>query len=51
MVLGLPGDCCASCGETKVEQEKLCMARGEKHAAEQVVNLLRQVEFGVRMGS
>ncbi len=34
----------------KLEREELCMARGKKHTAEQIVNLLRQVEVGVANG-
>jgi putative transposase len=34
----------------KLEQEELAMARGKKHTAEQIVNLLRQVEVGVANG-
>jgi putative transposase len=31
----------------KLEQEEDSMVRGKKHTAEQIVNLLRQVEVGV----
>jgi putative transposase len=34
----------------KLEQEELCVTRGKKHTAEQIVNLLRQVEVGVANG-
>src|SRR5258708_5378780 len=34
-----------------MEQEELSMARGKKHTAEQIVNLLRQVEVGVANGA
>src|ERR1035441_9898377 len=34
----------------KLEREELSMARGKKHTAEQIVNLLRQVEVGVANG-
>jgi len=47
---GVPGDFCTSREETKLEQEEMAMARGKKHTAEQIVNLLRQVEVGVANG-
>jgi hypothetical protein len=34
----------------QLEQEELVMARGKKHTAEQIVNLLRQVEVVLRTG-
>jgi transposase-like protein len=38
-------------GTIKLEhEEELFMARGKKHTAEQIVNLLRQVEVGVGNG-
>jgi putative transposase len=33
-----------------MEQDERSMARGKKHTAEQVMNLLRQVEGGVANG-
>src|SRR5580698_6729944 len=47
---GLPGLFCTSGEATKLEQRGACMVRGKKHTAEQVVNLLRQVEVGVANG-
>jgi putative transposase len=46
----MPGLFCISCDETNWNKEELCMARGKKHTAEQIVNLLRQVEVGVANG-
>jgi len=34
----------------QLEQGEMAMARGKKHTAEQIVNLLRQVEVGVANG-
>jgi putative transposase len=47
---GLPGLFCTSGEATKLEQEERVMVRGKKHTAEQVVNLLRQVEVGIANG-
>src|SRR5271156_366798 len=47
---GVPGSICASGVETNWKQEERKMARGKKHSAEQVVNLLRQIEVAVANG-
>ena len=39
----MPGKICTSWNDRDWDEKELGMARGKKHSAEQIVNLLRQI--------
>jgi putative transposase len=46
----VPGLLCTSGNDRNWDEKGLGMARGKKHSAEQIVNLLRQIEVAIANG-
>jgi putative transposase len=46
----VPGLLCTSGNDRNWDEKELGMARGKKHSAEQIVNLLRQIEVAIANG-